>query len=82
MSTWINNSDFGADLGVAIMSPRSGNKIANYLGGQGLRTGAGLRVGENAFGYPAESPFDGGNLYRCSGTSSPENALNQTVRNL
>ena len=29
-------------------------------------------VFENAFGYPSESPFDGGNLMRCWGTSSPE----------
>lgn len=72
MTSWTNSSDFSADMGVAIMLPRNGNKIVNYLGGQGIRTGIGKNVSENAFGYPAESPFDGGNLYRCAGTSSPE----------
>ncbi|NLT55438.1 MAG: hypothetical protein GXX79_12940 [Actinomycetales bacterium] len=72
MTAWTSRSDFSADLGVAVMSPLGGQRIANQLGGQGLRTGAGKNVFENAFGYPAEWPFDGGNLFRCSGKSSPE----------
>ena len=72
---WINNSDFTADLGVAIMGTRNGTHIVNYLGGQGLRVNAGKNVTEDAFGYPAETPFDGGNLYRCNGQSSPETTV-------
>jgi hypothetical protein len=71
-TAWANNSDFAEDMGVAIMEVNSGNHIAGYLGGQGIITGVGRRVWENAFGYPAEAPFDGGNLYQCWGTSEPE----------
>jgi hypothetical protein len=59
-------------MGVALMNTRYGWHIVNYLGGQGLRVNIGNQVYEYAFGYPAESPFDGGNLYRCQGVSSPE----------
>jgi hypothetical protein len=69
---WYNSSDFSADMGVAIMAPQYGYHIVNYLGGQGLRVNAGKNVVENAFGYPAETPFTGGQLYRCLGVSSPE----------
>jgi len=59
-------------MGVAIMNTRSGQHIVNAHGGNGFRANIGKNVFENAFGYPAESPFDGGNLMRCWGTSSPE----------
>jgi V8-like Glu-specific endopeptidase len=71
-TAWTNSSDFAEDMGVAIMGVSFGYHIVGYLGGQGITTGVGNRVWENAFGYPAESPFDGGNLYECWGTSSPE----------
>ena len=69
---WNAGSDFTADMGVAIMGAQYGYHIVNYLGGQGLRVNAGKWVLENAFGYPAETPFTGGRLYRCYGASSPE----------
>lgn len=71
-SAWASSSDFSQDMGVAIMNTRLGWHIVGYLGGQGLRVNAGSNVYEYAFGYPAESPFDGGNLYMCQGWSSPE----------
>jgi V8-like Glu-specific endopeptidase len=71
-TAWTNNSDFSEDMGVAIMNPRNGNHIVSYFGGHGFRANIGKNVFENAMGYPAESPFDGGNLMRCWGTSSPE----------
>lgn len=69
---WASNSDFSQDMGVAIMNTRNGWHIVNYFGGQGLTVNRGKSVYERAFGYPAEWPFDGGNLYRCQGTTSPE----------
>jgi V8-like Glu-specific endopeptidase len=69
---WANSSDFSDDMGVALMNTRLGYHIVRYLGGQGLRVNAGRHVYEYAFGYPAEGPFDGGNLYRCEGSSTPE----------
>ncbi|HEU4424522.1 MAG TPA: hypothetical protein VFR67_18495 [Pilimelia sp.] len=71
-TAWANSSNFAEDMGVAIMGQNFGYRIVAYLGGQGLTTNAGNRVWENAFGYPAEPPFDGGNLYQCWGTSWPE----------
>jgi V8-like Glu-specific endopeptidase len=72
-TAWINSSDFSQDMGVAIMNTNFGGwHIVDYFGGQGIRVNQGKNVYDYAFGYPAEWPFDGGNLYRCSGTTSPE----------
>jgi V8-like Glu-specific endopeptidase len=72
-SGWTSSSDFSLDMGVAIMNTNFGYHIVDYFGGQGLTTNRGKSgVYEYAFGYPAESPFDGGNLMRCQGTTSPE----------
>jgi V8-like Glu-specific endopeptidase len=71
-TAWINNSDFAEDMGVAIMNTNWGWHIVDYFGGHGFRANQGKNVFENAMGYPAEWPFDGGNLMRCWGTSSPE----------
>jgi hypothetical protein len=59
-------------MGVAILGTRNGYHIVSYLGGQGLRVNAGKYVYEYLFGYPAEGPFDGGNLWGCNGYASPE----------
>ena len=74
-TAWINSSDFTQDMGVAIMAPHSGWKIVSYFGGQGFRANIGKNVWENTFGYPAEYPFDGGNLEECWGTTSPESSF-------
>jgi len=72
-SAWTGSSDFSQDMGVAIMNTNWGYHIVDYFGGQGLTTNRGKSgVWENAFGYPAEAPFDGGNLMRCWGSTSPE----------
>lgn len=72
-SAWTSSSDFSQDMGVAIMNTNWGYHIVDYFGGQGLTTNRGKSgVWENAFGYPAEAPFDGGNLMRCWGSTSPE----------
>jgi len=73
-TAWTNSSDFSQDIGVAIMNTNLGGwHIVDYFGGQGLTVNKGKSgVYEYAFGYPAESPFDGGNLYRCQGYTSPE----------
>jgi len=72
-SAWVGSSDFSQDIGVAIMNTNFGGwHIVDYFGGQGITVNRGKTVWENAFGYPAEWPYDGGNLYRCWGTTSPE----------
>lgn len=70
---WASNSDMSEDMGVMIMNTNaSGTHIVHYFGGHGIRMSMGKYVYENSFGYPAESPWDGGNLQRCWGYASPE----------
>ncbi len=70
---WTGSSDFSQDFGVATMNTNFGGwHIADYFGGQGLTVNRGKNVWINAFGYPAEWPFDGGNLYQCWGSTQPE----------
>ena len=72
-TAWTGNSDFSQDIGVATMRTNaSGWHIADYFGGQGFTVNRGKNVYEYAFGYPSETPFDGGNLMRCQGTTTPE----------
>ena len=59
-------------MGGAILNTRNGLPLVDQMGGHGFRVNAGKNVFERAFGYPAEAPFDGGNLMSCAGTSSPE----------
>ncbi|MEE6306936.1 hypothetical protein V1634_08880 [Plantactinospora veratri] len=78
---WTASSNFAEDMAVAIMNTLNGQHIVARLGGQGLDVNRGLNVPINAFGYPQEAPFDGGNLLRCSGNSQPESAgATQTIR--
>ena len=70
---WASSSDMSEDMGVMIMNTNFGGwHIVNYFGGHGFSANLGKYTYENAFGYPSESPFDGGNLMRCWGYASPE----------
>lgn len=71
-SDWVNDSDFDEDMGVAIMNTRNGQHIVSRVGGQGFTVNKGKTNVEVAYGYPAEAPFNGQVLRRCSGTTSPE----------
>ena len=82
---WASNSDQSEDMGVLIMNTNFGGwHIVNYFGGHGFRANLGKYTYENAFGYPSESPFDGGNLMRCWGYASPEwtsgSTTSETIR--
>jgi hypothetical protein len=70
MTSWTGSSDFSADMGVAIANTLNGWHIVDYLGGQGLQVNVGVPSYQYAFGYPAEAPFDGGNLWACNGSSA------------
>ncbi|MFV0459736.1 MAG: trypsin-like serine peptidase [Actinomycetales bacterium] len=72
LTSWTGSSDFTSDMAVAVMNPRNGHHIVNYLGGHGLRINASKSTSMNIFGYSAVAPLDGGNLRKCQGTSSPE----------
>lgn len=72
-NAWTGSSDFSQDFAVATMNTNFGGwHIADYFGGQGLTVNRGKNVWINAYGYPAEGPFDGGNLYQCWGSTAAE----------
>lgn len=72
MTSWMNDSDFTADMGVAIMHPKDGQHIVSKFGGHGISWNYSKNQNVRAFGYPAEAPFDGGDLTACDDGSWPE----------
>jgi hypothetical protein len=62
---WAVNSNFRQDLGAAVMNLRNGQRLANVVGGQGLRLNSPRQQFYSAFGYPAAPPFNGLSQYRC-----------------
>ena len=68
---WQLRTDWNEDMGVALMNPQFGWRIADYLGGQGFKANHPRRYWQDVMGYPAAWPFDGGNLWRCSGNAIP-----------
>ncbi|MGN9909754.1 trypsin-like serine peptidase [Phytohabitans sp. LJ34] len=71
---WLASGDLTEDMGVAVMNTLDGAHIVTRLGGQGFTVNRGRFVRVDAFGYPAEPPFDGGDLRRCHGISSPDSS--------
>jgi hypothetical protein len=69
---WFNSSDLASDMGVAVMNPRNGWRIVDYLGGHGITWNQSKRISVTAFGYPAAPPFNGAKLWTCPGTTFPE----------
>lgn len=81
MTAWINDSNFAEDMAVAVMGTQGGQHINRY-GSQGLWVNAGVNQFMNAFGYPAEAPFNGRRLKQCAANSVQENPAvwTQTIK--
>jgi hypothetical protein len=78
---WVSSFAIAEDMGVAIMAPHGSVHIVQQVGGQGLQINLGLGIAVSEFGYPADPPFNGGHLYRCSGVTAQEIAVwTQTVK--
>jgi V8-like Glu-specific endopeptidase len=78
---WWQSSTAAEDMAVAIVAPHGATHIVQAVGGQGLQANTLLNVTENAFGYPAQSPFDGGHLRQCTGLDAQEGSTwQQTVK--
>jgi len=59
-SAWFsNNSDFADDVGASIMYRNGGQRITDYLGGQGIEWNYPIGYYMYAFGYPQAYPFNG-----------------------
>lgn len=57
------------DMGMVVMNTRSGRKIVDAVGGNGLRWNVGYSVSVTILGYPAAPPFTGEVQYFCRGTT-------------
>jgi hypothetical protein len=70
-SGWVSRTDWNEDMGVALMNPLAGRRIADDLGAQGFAAFQSRRAFQDVMGYPHNPPFDGGNLWRCFGFANP-----------
>ena len=64
---WRSSEDLRYDVGMATMRMRKGRRLQDVVGARGIAFDQ-SRDGQRfqAFGYPAEPPFGGRQLYRCN----------------
>lgn len=69
---WVNSGDFNHDVGFAVMAEQGGQSLTDVVGSYPI--GFNLRYGLtfDAYGYPAARPYDGSDLWRCSGTAGQD----------
>ncbi|NOK22912.1 trypsin-like serine peptidase [Corallococcus carmarthensis] len=72
---WINNADRAYDVAAAVMNPLNGVRIVDAVGGQGIKWGIGYGQYIYQFGYPADPPYNGSQLYYCAGTTWNESGF-------
>ena len=63
---WQASEDVRYDVGMATMRKRNGKRLQKVVGRRGIAFDQGRDLNFDAFGYPAEPPFSGGQLWRCS----------------
>lgn len=66
---WEANEDINYDVGMAVVAPLDGRKLADAVGTQGVGFNQARGQAMYAFGYPAASPYDGSKLIYCSGNA-------------
>jgi V8-like Glu-specific endopeptidase len=79
---WINSGTFENDFGSAVVSANSAGNLVSVVGGAGWAYGQAAAQSFTAFGYPAASPFDGNQIYYCSGTGTSYSYGSGTVISL
>ncbi|MET9952987.1 hypothetical protein ABZ135_15730 [Streptomyces sp. NPDC006339] len=67
---WINDGNFGYDVGIVITSPSSRGELVNAVGGLGIQWNHAKDRSMTAMGYPQAPPFDGQWQYYCAATTS------------
>ncbi|PGH47565.1 serine protease [Streptomyces sp. Ru87] len=68
---WIENGNFGYDLGIVITYPNSsGTELVDAVGGLGVQWNYEKARAMTAMGYPASGQFDGEWQYFCQATTS------------
>jgi hypothetical protein len=75
-SQWHDSGNSAFDFTAATVAPRNGKRLEDVVGGRRIAFGQPRRVQYKAYGYPAEAPFDGQHLYRCtSGYQGSDNTV-------
>lgn len=68
-SAWANSGDFNHDVGFAVMSEQGGQSLTQATGSYPIAFNLGYNLAFDAYGYPAATPYNGQDLWRCSGTA-------------
>ncbi|WP_249138573.1 trypsin-like serine peptidase [Phycicoccus avicenniae] len=69
-SAWANSGDYNHDVGFAVMNENaSGQSLTDVVGSYPIGFDLGYNRTFEAYGYPAASPYDGQDLWQCSGTA-------------
>jgi V8-like Glu-specific endopeptidase len=79
LTNYVNNGDFGDDMGAAVMNTNNGRHIVNVVGGQGFAWNWGANLAVDDLGYPAQPPFTGGTLEFCTGTEYTSPFFSSTI---
>jgi V8-like Glu-specific endopeptidase len=62
---WKAGEDIRYDVGMATIRKRGARRLQKVVGARGIAFNKGRDLRFDAFGYPAEPPFDGARLWRC-----------------
>ncbi|WP_298885850.1 hypothetical protein [uncultured Serinicoccus sp.] len=69
---WVNSGDFNHDVGFAVMAEQGGQSLTDVTGDYPIAFNQGYGLAFDAFGYPAANPYDGQELWRCSGVAGQD----------
>ncbi|XAS68058.1 hypothetical protein V3C33_01625 [Micrococcaceae bacterium Sec5.7] len=67
---WSSAGDMQYDTGFAVVSPLSGQNLADVVGASGVQFNAARGLTYKSYGYPAATPFNGESLKSCTGVAS------------
>lgn len=65
---WNSSENLNYDVGMAVVGTSGGKHLTQKVGGQGIAFNQARGAATYAFGYPAETPYDGESLIYCAGT--------------
>lgn len=72
-TAWATAGDFNHDVGFAVMAENSsGQSLTDVTGSFPIAFDLGYGLTFDAYGYPAAKPYDGQDLWRCSGTAGKD----------
>jgi V8-like Glu-specific endopeptidase len=74
---WAASEDINYDVGLAVVNPLNGQKLADAVGAQGVQFNGGYNKPMYAFGFPAAAPYDGKKLIYCSGNTTKDFLLSK-----